>query len=176
MKLILRAFNISDAENVYNWMLDPQIQELISTGTYFASKDYVKKWIEDKIFSKSDIYLAVCDKDNEIIIGYLSINNIDFRNRKAEWGGMIIGDKNYWGKGVGTEAARLMLKFVFEELNINLFWAFWIEENYASIKIGEKIGFKKIGLLPQSIYKNNKYHNQLIMYMLKDDYLNIEKN
>jgi [ribosomal protein S5]-alanine N-acetyltransferase len=171
MRVFLRALNISDSERIYKWFLDDEIQSLIGTNHFFASEDYVRKWVEEKIFEKKDIYLAIChSRDNEII-GYLSIKDIDFRNSKATWGGILIGDKELWNKGIATEAAILMLKYVFEELNLNLFWGFWLEENIASIKMSEKLGFTKVGILPQSIFKKSRFHSLLIMYMLKDEYI-----
>lgn len=170
MKVFLRAFNITDGEIIYPWLLDNDVQFLTGGNTYFASKDYTLKWLEEKIFNTKNIYLAICLTDTKEMIGYLSINDIDHLNRKAVWGGLLIGNKDYWNKGIATEAAALMLKYVFEELNINLFWAFWFEEHVASIKMGKKIGFKKVGDLPQSVYKGGEYHNQIIMCILKDEY------
>lgn len=170
MKVFLRALNTADSEKIYHWLLDDEVQSLIGGNTFFASQDYVNRWIEKKIFSKTDIYLAICLTETREIIGYLSIKDIDYRNRKAIWGGILIGNKELWGKGLATEAANLMLKFVFEELNINLIWAFWLEEHTASIKIGKRVGFKSLGVIPQSLFKGGKYHNQVIMGLLKKDY------
>lgn len=171
-KVFLRAFNLEDHDKIFEWLSNQEILELTSGNKYFASKDYVKKWLEGKIFDKKNLYLGICLSENASLIGYLSINDIDHLNRKATWGGLLIGEKKYWGKGLGTVAARLMLDFVFNELNINLFWAFWLEEHMASIKMGEKVGFKKIGLLPQSVFKKGEYRNQVIMYLLREDYKN----
>lgn len=170
MEVFLRAFNISDSEIIYPWFCDKQVMSLTSGNTFFPSKDYTKKWVEDKIFDSRNFYLAICLTDTQEMIGYLSVNEIDYKNNKALWGGLLIGNKNYWNKGLATKAAILMLEFVFEELNINLFWAFWLESNSASIRMGEKIGFRKIGTLPQSIYKSGQYHNQIIMCLLKEEY------
>ncbi|WP_347375005.1 GNAT family protein [Aequorivita sp. Q41] len=171
MRVFLRAFNKTDSEIIYPWLCDQEVLSLTGGNSYFASKDYVDKWTENKIFNTKDYYLAICLNETQEMIGYLSINDIDHQNRKAVWGGLLIGNKNYWGKGIATEAATLMLKFVFEELNVNLFWAFWLEEHTASIKLGEKLGFKKIGILPQSLFKAGKFHNQCLMYILKEDYI-----
>ena len=170
MKVFLRAFNITDSEKIYPWLLDSEVQLLTGGNTFFPSKDYVKKWVEGKIFDSKDIYLAICLTDTEEIIGYLSINDIDHRNRKAVWGGILIGEKEYWGKGIATDAARLMLKFVFEELNINLLWGWVREDHTSSIKMLEKLGFKKTGVLPQSIYKGGKFSNLIMICIMKEEY------
>lgn len=171
MRIFLRGLNYNDSEYFYKWFLDPEIQGLTSGNFFYPSKEYIHKWIEDKIFNSKEIYLGICLLETNELIGYLSVNNIDHRNRKAEWGGLVVGNKNYWGSGYATEAAGLMLNYVFNELNINLFWAFWVEEHISSIRMGEKLGFKKVGVLPQSVFKGGKYYNQLIMYITKEDYI-----
>lgn len=170
MEIYLRGFNKEDYKQIYLWFCDTEIMSQTSANTFFASQDFMEKWIEQKIFNTKDIYLAICLKNTNEMIGYLSINDIDYKNRKALWGGLLIGNKDYWNKGLATKAAALMLKFLFDELNINLFWAFWLESNVASIKMGEKVGFKKVGILPQSIYKFGEYQNQVIMRILREEY------
>lgn len=171
MKVFLRALNKSDCEKIYTWLQDEEIQSLTGGDTFYPSTDYINKWIEDKIFGTKEIYLAICLSANKEMIGYLSIKDIDHRNRKAVWGGILIGEKDLWNQGLATEAARLMLAHVFNELNINLLWAFWREDHISSVKMGEKIGFKKVGILPQGLFKRGEYNNMVIMCLLRQDYV-----
>jgi RimJ/RimL family protein N-acetyltransferase len=170
MDVFLRAFNIPDGEKIYLWLLEKKNQSHTCGDTFFASKDYVQKWIEGKIFNTKDIYLAICLSETQEMIGYLSIKDIDHRNRKAVLGGILIGNDEYCGKGIALESLRLAMVFAFEELNINLLTTYMLEEQPASIKLVEKLGFIKIGLLPQAVFKDGKYHNQLFYYILKDEY------
>jgi RimJ/RimL family protein N-acetyltransferase len=174
MNVFLRAFNISDGEKIYQWLLEKKNQSHTCGDTFFASKDYVQKWIEGKIFNTKDIYLAMCISDTQEMVGYMSIKDIDHRNRKAELGGILIGNKEYRGRGIALEYVKLAMAFAFEELNTNLLTASMLEEQLASIKLVEKLGFSKVGLLPQAVYKDGKYHNQLFYYILKDEY-NLKK-
>ena len=63
-----------------------------------------------------------------------------------------------------------MLKFAFEELNMNRVYGYWLEENIASLKMAEKLGFQKEGLLRKNIFKENMYHNVCICSLLKEEY------
>ena len=170
MKVFLRGFNISDNEKIYPWLLEKKNQSHTCGNSYFASKDYVQKWLEGKIFGSKDVYMAICLSETEEIIGYTSINDIDHRNRKAVGGGILIGNKEYCNTGIAIEAMNLVIKHVFEELNINLLWTYVLEEHLAAIRNCEKVGFKKTGVLPQSVYKGGKYHNQVILCILKEEY------
>ena len=170
MKVFLRAFNISDGEKIYPWLLEKKNQSHTGGNTFFASKDYVKKWVEEKIFDTKNLYFAICSSETQEMIGYCSINNIDHRNRKAEGGGIILGNKEYCNTGIAVEALYLGLEYAFEELNINMMWTYILEEHIAAIKNAERVGFRKTGVLPQSVYKGGKYHNQIIMCILKEEY------
>ena len=170
MKVFLRAFNVSDFEAIYPWLLEKKNQSHTTGYTYFASKDYVKKWVEDKIFNTKDIYLAICLIEIQEMIGYLSIKEIDHRYRKAMIGGILIGNKAYCRGTTALEAGYLAMKYVFEELNINLLWTYALEEQLATIRLCEKLGFKKTGYLPQSVFKGGKYHNEIFLCVLSEEF------
>lgn len=170
MKVFLRAFNTSDADKVYIWLLDKRNQSHTGGPSYFASKDFVQKWIAEKIFDKNSFYFAICSTETREIVGYCSLNDIDYRNRKIMGGGILLGEKEYCNTGSAIEATRIAIEFAFEELNMNLVYTYVLEEHLASIRMLEKAGFKRTGIWPQSVYKRGKYHNQLIMCILKDEF------
>lgn len=90
----------------------------------------------------------------------------------------MIGERKYWGKGLGTESRVLLLDFAFKERGFNRIWALILESNIGSIKMCERCGYKKEGLLRQSVYKNGKFQNQIIMSILSDEFYKMlkEKN
>jgi len=177
MKVYLRAFEIEDYKLINKWRKDEEIQSLTGGNKFFVSSEREKKWVEDKIFNDiNEIYCAICLKENNKMIGYISLNNIDLRNRKAFWGGMLIGDKSERNKGYATNAAYLMLKYGFEELNLNKITSEWLEDNKASIIIGKMIGFKQEGIFKKEIYKNGKYNNVIIMSLFKDNFKYLKEN
>lgn len=165
----LRALEYSDLDLINEIRNDDQNYEFTGGNKYYISKEYDKKWIENKIFqNQNQVYLTILFNNNPI--GYLGVIDIDYRNRKVKWAGINI-HKSYTGKGYGTIAANLLLKFVFEELNMNKFYGYWLEDNLASIKMAEKIGFKKEGFEKDYVFKCNKYHNVYMMSIFYDDYI-----
>lgn len=169
-RVFLRAFEFSDLEKINELRNDNE--SFLHTGgnKYFISKEYDKKWIEDKIFNNNNqIYLAICLTETKELIGYLGINEIDFRNSKAQWAGINI-DKKFSDKGYATEAAKLMLKFVFDELGLNRFYGYWLESNKTSIKMAEKLGFVTEGLVRGFVYKNGNSRNAYLMSIMMLEY------
>lgn len=173
----LRALELDDYQILNKWRTDDEVYKYTSGNKYYISSEYDRRWVEDKIFNnKENQYLGICLKEENRLIGYLSINSIDWRNRKASWGGVIIGDKELWNKGYATEAAYIMLDYVFNELGLNCFYALWLAPHKASIRMGEKIGFKKEGVLRDRVYKSGQFYNQIAMSMLREDFEEVVKN
>lgn len=86
--------------------------------------------------------------------------------------GIFIGDKNYWNKGYGTDAMRILIRFIFEQMNINKIKLNVYEFNPRAVRCYEKCGFKKEGTLRQEIFRDGKYYDQYIMSILREEYYN----
>ncbi|WP_028585077.1 GNAT family N-acetyltransferase [Desulfogranum mediterraneum] len=170
-RVYLRAFELDDYRILNKWRNDNDIYKYTGGNKYYISSEYDKRWVEEKIFdNKNNNYFGICLKDNNELIGYLSINSIDFRNRKAVWGGLVIGKKELWNIGYATEAAFIMLDYAFNELGLHSLSAVWLDLHKASIRMGEKVGFKKEGILRDRVYKSGKFFSQLSMSILREDF------
>ncbi len=169
-ELYLRAFELEDEAFLINLRKNENLFDYTCDNTCFMSTQFSKKLLHDHLFCNfEDLYLVIVLKNEDTPIGYLSLKNIDQLNKKAEWSGIVI-DPHYSGKGYATAAAKLFLKFVFEEWNMNRIYGYWLEENAASLKMAKKTGFKVEGLLKENVFKNNRYHNVYICSLLKKEY------
>ena len=174
MNVYLRAFEMEDYIQINKWRNDDNYKYTLG-NKHFVSSEREKKSVESKIADNfSSIHLAICAESNGALIGTLSIIDVDWRNRKACWGGIIIGNPEDRKKGYAYEASQLMLKYVFDELGMNRFYGYWHEKYIKSINMGKKLGFKTEGVLRDYVYKNGAFHNAIIMSILKDDYYSFE--
>jgi len=103
------------------------------------------------------------------MIGGCGFFKLDTRNRSAEFG-IMIGDKNYWNKGYGTEAVRLLVQHGFNTLNLNRIYLRVLENNPRAIRSYEKVGFIHEGRQRQAEYKDGHYLDLMVMSILKDDH------
>lgn len=174
-RVYLRALEPEDYKTSIKWRNDDEIWSMVVGPKYFVSTAYEKKWVEDAIYSKDKITLAICLKENNEYIGNASFTDIDWINRSAKTS-TLIGEKQYWSKGLATEAKILLLKFAFYERGFNRIWATILEDNIASQRMNEKCGYKKEGLLRQAVYKNGKFHNLVVMSVLKEEFDKLKKN
>ena len=168
----LRAFEPDDYKLISVWRNDPNMQDLTS-GTYrhissLREKDWVLNKINDNV---NDIYWAICVNDEtKKMIGYTSVNNIDFVHRKADHGGIIIGDVDYRDGFSLIDTIILTLDYVFMELNINRIEALCLSKHKTSIKMLKMMGYSLEGLKRQSKYKHGEYNDQYVYSILKSEY------
>lgn len=168
--LYLRAFEYEDANFINKLRNDDTIFKYTCGNKYFISSERDKKWIEDKIFNNhNQLYLMISAIEGEKQIGYICATNIDYINRKAQWGGIVI-DEKFSGKGYGTQSAKLLLNHLFYEFNMNMIYGYWRTDHSASLKMAEKIGFKNNGLARSFVYKQNKFHDAYLLSILKDEF------
>lgn len=171
-RIYLRAFEPEDYKLISLWRQDEDILHRLSGNHYFVSTEREKQWVLDKALNDArNIYLAICMKDDHNMAGYTSINNIDLRNLKAEWGGTIIGDKQMWGKGIATEAAKMMLHYIFNQYPIHKCYGQCLEEHTVTIKMLLNLGFTQEGMKRDDVFKNGKFKSILQFSMLRDEYL-----
>jgi ribosomal-protein-alanine N-acetyltransferase len=177
-EIFLRAFELRDAEFINSLRKIEEFENLIGGNKRFVSLAREQKWIEDLIYNdyQDRIYVAICEKEDkdEKIIGYSSVSNIDHVNKSCFWSGIKI-HPDYNGKGYATQTALLILKFVFEELNMERCTGQCLEEHSIAKKLMEKVGFKVEALQRHSVYKDGKFHNQFVFSILQDDYIMIKE-
>lgn len=171
MRIFFRALEPDDYQLISLWRHDEEITTLLGGNHFFISAEREKQWVIDKsLHDDRDIYLAICLLEDGRMIGYTSINNIDLRNLKAEWGGTIIGDKDLWGKGYASEAARLMLAYIFTQYPIHKCYAFCLKEHQVTEKLFVSLGFQLDGVVRDDVYKNGEFKSLLAYSILRDEY------
>jgi len=170
MRIYLRAFEISDYELIHKWRNNANITKHLGGNVFMVSSEREKRSIENKIMDDSkNVYFAICEISTDKLIGYTQINNIDLRNLKAEWGGTLIGDESFIGKGYGEEASRLTLRYLFDQYPIRKCYGYCLEEHPHTPKLMIKLGFKLDGVLRCDIFKDGEFKNVLLYSILREE-------
>jgi RimJ/RimL family protein N-acetyltransferase len=104
------------------------------------------------------------------LVGNCGLHQIDWSNRHAIFG-IFIGDKNYWGKGLGTDATRTLLRYGFEEAGLQRIELEVFSFNPRGIRVYEKCGFKLEGIRRQALFREGAWHDEHIMAILRDEWL-----
>ncbi|WP_404429641.1 GNAT family N-acetyltransferase [Sutcliffiella horikoshii] len=160
----LRALKRTDSQPILDWVNNPELKYL--TGTvYPISEVEHEKWFENKLTEKVNKVFGIVEKNNSDLLGVIGFNNTDLINRCTELY-VYIGDDRYWGKGLGTDAVKSMVKFAFDELNLHRVSLVVFSYNTRAIKAYEKVGFVKEGIMRNSVYKAGEYHDKVIMAII----------
>lgn len=175
--IYLRLIEPEDYETTYMWRNDYSIQKMTCGPIRYISKEMEKNWALSKSLDNThNIYLAICLIENDQMIGWYSINNIDYLNRKCDCGGVVIGEKKYRDGVEFLEAGDLAFRFIINELNMNRITGSCLKEHILSRANMEASYWKLEGIERQAIFKNGKYHDICHYAILRDEYLEHLKN
>ncbi|MBE0451005.1 MAG: GNAT family N-acetyltransferase [Clostridia bacterium] len=170
----LRAYKREEMPKVVALINDPEVKSLLTPGVpfpYTLEDEY--KWYESLTGNSSGTYnFAIETIDDGLYLGGCGINNIDWKNRVAVVG-IFIGEKSFWGKGYGTDAMKVLMDFIFMEMNINKIKLNVFGFNPRAKKSYEKCGFKVEGHLKQEIFRDGVYHDESVMAILREEYVRL---
>lgn len=121
-----------------------------------------------------NIALAIIDKGTDKHIGNIALQNIDWISRNAEYA-IILGNKQYWNKGVASEASQLICKYGFHRLNLHRIYCGTTSGNIGMQKLAKKIGMRQEGIRREAIFKNGQFWDITEYGLLKDELLEIKE-
>jgi len=174
-KIYLRGLEKNDlVGNMFQWANDPEVTYYMFMGAMPNSMELLEEEYEQLTKSRNDVVFAVVEKDTDLHIGNVGLYVINWISRAAEFR-IIIGEKEYWNKGYGTEATKLTVQYGFEKLNLNKVWLGVNAEYKGAIKAYENAGFVHEGILRQEIYRNGKYYDAARMSILGDEYFALKE-
>jgi len=167
-RIYFRPIEPEDLPLIQRWINDPEIRILEGEVLPTSISDE-KEGLENLYKDKSKVWFVVALKDNDKMIGTGGFLRIYYIWRNADLS-IMIGEKEKWGKGYGTEAIRLLLNYGFEALNFHRISLGVFDFNKRAIRAYEKAGFKKEGVLRDGYYCNSKYHDVIMMSILEDEF------
>lgn len=160
----------------HSWRNDMEVMQFDQPGfLYPISYQEVSKWHEKINTYKNSHSFIIIDKETERAIGICAFLNMDYKNRNVELS-IVIGEKEFWGRGYGKEVMKLMMKIGFEEFNMHKLYLRVMSFNKKAIGMYEKLGFKKEGILKETIYRDGKYNDTIYFGMTRKDYIFINEH
>ena len=170
-RLILRKFIINDVENMFkNWANDNDVTKYLVWSSHQdlnVSKSVIETWIEN--YKKNDFYNwgIILKEINEPIgsIGVVGQND----NIKMVHIGYCIG-KNWWNKGIVSEALNELIKFFFNEIGVNRIESRHDPNNPNSGKVMAKCGMKYEGHMKQADRNNQGIVDAVFYGIIAEEY------
>ena len=169
-RLYLREVRVSDVnEKYYCWMNDPEINHYLETRFATQSLESIAEFVKKTDADPDVHFMAICDLAGGEHIGNIKLGPINWHHRRADVG-LLIGEKNYWGKGLATEAIAMVTAYAFKNLGLNKLKAGCYTANEASTRAFEKCGWTREGLLKGEVMLDGKPHDCILLGITADDY------
>ena len=140
---------------------------MVGGSSWPVSREEQEIWQKNQIGRKDIFRCIIAEKNTENSIGTIILSDTDYKNGVSQVHIKISNE--FRGKGFGTDALNTIVKFAFFELRLNCIYAEILSYNSASIKVFEKCGFRKDGVLRERIYKNGQYCDVITYSILNHD-------
>ncbi|PKL83630.1 MAG: GNAT family N-acetyltransferase [Ignavibacteriae bacterium HGW-Ignavibacteriae-3] len=171
-RLILRKITSDDAADIFEYAHLPEVSEFLPWYSHQTIQDSLSfiKFAKEKFEKDSWIIFGIEIKNEKKLIGSIDVRDWKGENNCADIGYVL--SKKYWNKGILTEVLRSVIRFCFEELQLNRVEAHCEEENIGSWRVMEKCGMKFEGLLRQKVFVKERYRSMKMYSILKSEYQN----
>lgn len=154
-------------DNFLRWFNDPEVTRWLARD-WPMTRLGEEKWIDRISVSETDLTWAVLDETGRHI-GSTGVHRIDWRSRSAGTG-TVIGEKDAWGKGYGTEIMRVRSTWAFENAGLNRLASECFAGNLASARCLEKVGYRRIGIARQRYFRGGRWHDCILWDYLAEEY------
>ena len=169
-RIYLRQLKLSDLEGGYvSWLNDPVVSQNNSHHIFPYSKSSAEEFIKETFIKKDKLVLAICEKVDNIHIGNISLQKIDFFNQTAEFA-IMLGEREYWGKGYSREAAELIIHHGFNTMNLQRIYCGTFENNVSMQKLALYLGFQEEGRRRKAFFKNGEFIDIVEFGLLKGEF------
>lgn len=168
--LRLRAITESDLPKTLEWNNRQDIKDFYAWHPFPVNLEMEKEWYNKITLSNipTTVFGIELIKEKKLI-GLSVLRNINMIHRKAELA-IYIGDESARGKGYSKEATLQTLHFAFNNLGLQRVFLHVLANNEAAINLYEKVGFVREGVLRDSMFKNGKFFNEIVMSILNHEY------
>jgi len=168
----LRGLELTDVQELMKHWNRKEVKQFLLTMSPHSKEEEVE-WIKStwERRKKGESYIFAIEHIGEQrYIGNIELNITDQISRRGEIG-IVIFNSDFWSKGYGSEALKLLLDFGFKELNLNSIELQVFETNPRAIKCYSNVGFKEVGRRRKARFFEGKYIDLLLMDILRQEFL-----
>lgn len=159
----------TDVPTIQRWSGDTEMTRL-GFGRVVTpwTREATKKRVEESAFEPNEPHFAIRTAADDKLIGTIGMWIERTHGDAFVW--IIIGDREYWGKGYGSDAMRVMLRYAFMELNLHRVSLGVYGFNQRAIRSYEKVGFKHEGAMRSALNRMGRRWDQLLMGILRAEW------
>ncbi len=164
-RVMLRTLDDRHATQQYaNWLNDPEVNRFLETKS--ATIEELQSYISRKHLQSDALFFGIFLKSDDTHIGTIKLEPIEPEHKRATIA-IMIGDKNFWGKGYAPEAMNVLIDWCFGELGFEEVNLGVIAKNAAAIRAYEKLGFKETKRELAYVQYGDEMHDHVLMALRK---------
>lgn len=163
--IYLRLMTYDDTDLIVAWRNSDGVRKNFIYQALFTRESH-ENWMKTMVETGKVVQMMICDSASDKPLGSVYIRDIDRHHNKAEYG-IFIGEPDARGRGVGTAAAKLMLRYCFEEEGLHRVYLRAFSDNIQAIKSYEKAGFVREGLLRDDVCIEGQYRDIVWMAAIR---------
>ena len=164
--IYLRPMTGEDTDLIVKWRNEDFVRKNFIYQKPFTREGHLN-WVETMVKTGKVVQFIICTKEKKPV-GSVYLRDIDVTHHKAEYG-IFIGEKEALSKGYGTEAARLMIRYAFEELKLHKLMLRVLAGNDRAKKSYENAGFVQEAYLKDDVYLENGYRDVILMAVINPE-------
>ncbi len=169
-KLYLRGLEKSDLEGDYfQWLNDREVTRFMDSGVFPNTQEKMEEFFRNTALSSNNVILAIVDIESDAHMGNIKLGPINWISRISPMG-IMIGNKEFWGKNYALETIKLVLDYAFKRLNLHKVTLGVVEKNIAAVSVYKKAGFQLEGHAKSQFFLDGMYCDVLYMGITRDDY------
>ena len=165
--IYLRLMTYDDTPNIIKWRNSDSVRKNFIYQGVFTVESH-ENWICTMIETGKVVQMIIVETVTDRPVGSVYVRDIDNTHRKAEYG-IFIGEECARGKGYGTAAAMLMVRYCFEDLKLHKLMLRVYADNPQAIRSYEKAGFEKEAYLKDEVCIDGEYRDIVLMAVLKEE-------
>jgi RimJ/RimL family protein N-acetyltransferase len=173
-RVCLRPFSRDDLPYIQKWSNDAELRRLTGEVAPMSQAE-TEKWYKELLGDKDRMWFVIILKRDNRVIGEAGLLRM-FRPWRNTDMTIIIGEKDAWGKGYGTEVGHLLLDYAFRRLGFHRISIGVVGFNKRALRFWESLGFKKEGIERDEYYYDNEYSDGVMMSILEDEFKKAHRN
>lgn len=173
-RVILTPSCRDEVPTYWKWICDPDVNETLADIGACVTVENEYTWYDENVaHPRGDlVHVDVRERATMRLIGNGELFDIDHGNGTAELG-ILIGARDCWGRGYGTEAVALLAQYGFQVLGLANIQLRLDDLNVRALAAYRTVGFHEIGRRRTSVLKSGQRHDEILMDLLPGELLRI---
>lgn len=167
--IVLRQLEPHDVEYLYRYRNDRSVVGQLGGHSHGYSRADLANWVERHRGMSNEVLWAIATVKDDRCIGHVGLYDIDHRIRKAEFG-ILLGDTDFHGKGVGKHVTATMIAYGFEQLNLRRISLTVLASNKRALALYEQLGFIVEGRFRDDDFRDGHYGDVVMMSILDHEW------